>query len=308
MSKTAHIFPGQGSQYVGMAKGLYERFEEVKEIYHTANELLEFDLTKICFQGPKEELRQTRVTQPAIFVHSAVLTKLLRKKGVEPSMTAGHSLGEYSALFAAGALTFEDALSLVKIRAELMQKAGDIKPGTMAAIIGLDVQAVQNVCDEASSAGVVQVANFNSPIQVVISGSVGGVNKAIEMAKNHGAKKAIPLVVSGAFHSPLMEYALEGLGKALSEIKINAASIPVYANLDAQPTSTPDEIKQKLRAQLTSPVQWTEIIENMIEDGATQFHEIGPGSVLTGLLKRINKRVAGKTIDNLESLENINRG
>ncbi len=287
---------------------MYERFEEVKEIYHTANELLEFDLTKICFQGPKEELRQTRVTQPAIFVHSAVLTKLLRKKGVEPSMTAGHSLGEYSALFAAGALTFEDALSLVKIRAELMQKAGDIKPGTMAAIIGLDVQAVQNVCDEASSAGVVQVANFNSPIQVVISGSVGGVNKAIEMAKNHGAKKAIPLVVSGAFHSPLMEYALEGLGKALSEIKINAASIPVYANLDAQPTSTPDEIKQKLRAQLTSPVQWTEIIENMIEDGATQFHEIGPGSVLTGLLKRINKRVAGKTIDNLESLENINRG
>lgn len=286
-----------------MAKDLYDHFEDVKQTYENANQILGFDLADICFNGPEEKLRQTRVTQPAIFVHSTVLVKLLFEKNSKPEMAAGHSLGEYSALYAAEALTFEDGLRLVKVRAELMQKASELNEGTMAAFIGLQEDVVAEVCETASSVGVVQVANFNSPGQVVISGSIAGVNRAIEIAKEKGAKRAIPLVVGGAFHSPLMEYASEGLQKALAEVEIRPASMPVYSNVHAKPVTQPDEIKQLLAEQLTSPVRWVEIVESMIQDGATEFHEVGPGSVLTGLLRRINREVTGKSIDKLENLQ-----
>ena len=286
-----------------MAKDLYDHFEDVKQTYENANQILGFDLADICFNGPEEKLRQTRVTQPAIFVHSTVLVKLLFEKNSKPEMAAGHSLGEYSALYAAEALTFEDGLRLVKVRAELMQKASELNEGTMAAFIGLQEDVVAEVCETASSVGVVQVANFNSPGQVVISGSVAGVNRAIEIAKEKGAKRAIPLVVGGAFHSPLMEYASEGLQKALAEVEIRPASMPVYSNVHAKPVTQPDEIRQLLAEQLTSPVRWVEIVESMIQDGATEFHEVGPGSVLTGLLRRINREVTGKSIDKLENLQ-----
>ncbi|MFQ5824403.1 MAG: ACP S-malonyltransferase [bacterium] len=305
MSNKAFIFPGQGSQFVGMAKDLYENFKEVKEVYNKANEILRFDLVKISFEGPEDILKQTRITQPAIFVHSASLIQLLRKKTISPDMAAGHSLGEYSALYAAGVLTFEDGLKLVKTRAELMQKAGELNPGTMAAVVGLETETVKRVCNEASVFGMVQVANFNSPVQIVISGSINGVKKAMELAKEHGAKKVIPLVVSGAFHSPLMQNAREGLEKVLNEIELKEASFPVYTNVDANPVTKPEAVKYYLREQLTKPVRWVEIIENMISHGTTEFYEIGPGNVLTGLLKRINREVVGIAVSNLENLEKI---
>ncbi len=289
---------------MGMAQDLYKQFDDVKQTYKKAGEILGFDLAEICFNGPEEELKQTRVTQPAIFVHSAALVKLLFEKNSKPEMAAGHSLGEYSALYAAAALTFEDGLRLVKVRAELMQKAGEINEGTMAAFIGLQEDVVAEVCENASSAGVVQVANFNSPGQVVISGSIAGVNQAIEIAKEKGAKRAIPLVVGGAFHSPLMEYASEGLQKALTEVEIKPAKFPVYSNVHAKPITQPNEIRQLLAEQLTSPVRWMKIIQNMIQDGASEFYEVGPGSVLRGLLRRINREVTGKSIGKLADLEN----
>ena len=290
---------------MGMAKDLYDNLDEVKEIYQIANSILGFDLAQISFHGPEEELKQTRVTQPAIFVHSAIFTQYMYQKGLKADMVAGHSLGEYSALYAAKCLPFKEALALVKIRAELMQKAGEINQGTMAAVIGLQADMVKSLCEEASSDGIVQVANYNSPAQVVISVSVSGVNKAMEIAKEKGAKRVIPLVVSGAFHSPLMEYAEAGLKKALDEIEIQSAQIPVYSNVHAVPETRPDEIKQNLAEQLIHPVQWTDIIKNMIRDGATEFFEIGPGTVLKGLLKRINKEVKGISIDKRESMENL---
>lgn len=288
-----------------MAKDLHDEFPEAKAMFAKAHQILNFDLAQVCFEGPEEELKQTRVTQPAIFVHSAIVTQLLLKKSIQPDLAAGHSLGEYSALFAAGALSYDDALRVVKVRAELMQKAGEINPGAMAAIIGLDANDLKNLCEEASSAGVVQIANYNSPNQLVISGSVSGVNRAMELAKSRGAKRAIPLPVSGAFHSPLMEYAVEGLGEILNEVEIRTASIPVYTNVNAKPVTTPDAIRQKLYAQLTSPVRWVEIIENMIQDGASKFYEVGPGNVLSGLSKRINGDVPCLAVNNLESLQTL---
>lgn len=288
-----------------MAKDLYDSFNSVRETYATAGEILGFDLANICFEGPEDELRQTRATQPAIFVHSVILSRFLKEKGWSFDMAAGHSLGEYSALCAANAFTFENGLKLVKARAELMQKAGEISPGTMAAVIGLDANTLNDICSQASVAGVVQIANFNSPSQIVISGTVAGVEKAMAVAREKGAKRVVQLVVGGAFHSRLMEFAISDLGQALDAVEVSSVDIPVYSNVTAQPVTQPDDIKDLLKRQLTSPVKWVDIIGNMIEDGATEFYEVGPGSVLTGLLRRINREVSGRAINSVEALESL---
>jgi [acyl-carrier-protein] S-malonyltransferase len=303
LTKTAFIFPGQGSQFVGMAKDLYDNYSEIKNIYRIADEIMSTDFSNICFYGPEEKLKQTKYTQPAIFVHSIAVLKLLKQKGVTLSASAGHSLGEYSALVAAGALTFEDGLQLVKIRGELMQQAGLDQPGTMAAIIGLEPDVIQNVCKNID--GIVQPANFNSPGQVAISGEVDAVRKAMEKLKEAGAKKVVELVVSGAFHSPLMESAQKGLSEALKKVEINDADIPVYANVTALPVTKKDEIKDLLYKQLTHPVRWMEIYSNMTNDGFDDFIELGPGKVLTGLGKRINREVNCKAIGTIEGIASI---
>ncbi|RMF57844.1 MAG: [acyl-carrier-protein] S-malonyltransferase [Calditrichaeota bacterium] len=307
MSKLAFLFPGQGSQFVGMGQDLYDTFQEVKELFDEAESILQFPLKKICFEGPEEELKQTRYTQPAIFVHSIAVDLLLKKQGVTPSATAGHSLGEYSALVSAGALSFEDGLRLVKIRAELMQQSGEVHPGTMAAIIGLEPEAVSQACQEASDVGIVQPANFNCPGQIVISGEKSAVHRAMEIAKSKGARLVKELVVSGAFHSPLMANALNGLVKALKEAPIKEANIPVYSNVKAQPVQEPDKIRSLLEKQLLAPVLWENIIRNMITDGIDTFYEVGPGNVLTGLLRRIDRShlcTPVGTKANLEDLSN----
>lgn len=281
----AYVFPGQGSQYVGMGKDLCEQFPEAKRIFEKADSILGFSLSNICFFGPEEELKQTKNTQPAIFLHSVALWNVL--KPTDASMVAGHSLGEYSALVAAEALTFSDAIKLVRLRGEEMQKAGEDNPGTMAAIVGLDAKIISEVCLTASKAGIVQPANYNSPGQIVISGSVGGVRKGMELAKECGAKLVKELVVSGAFHSPLMQSAKDALKDALDKTEIRNAKIPVYVNFSAKPITKMSEIRRALFEQVTSPVRWEETINNMFGDGATSFVEVGPGKVLQGLVKRI---------------------
>jgi [acyl-carrier-protein] S-malonyltransferase len=278
-------FPGQGSQYIGMGKDLCEQFPEAKKYFDEADAALGFSLSKICFEGPEEELKQTKNTQPAIFLHSVAVWNLMKPS--DEAMVAGHSLGEYSALVAAGAISFTDAIKLVRLRGELMQKAGEENPGTMAAIVGLDPQVVSEVTKTASEAGVVQPANFNSPGQIVISGSVAGVRKAMELAKERGAKLVKELVVSGAFHSPLMQSAKDKLKEALDKTVINDAKVPVFANVTASPVQNADEIRRLLFEQVTSPVRWEESVANMAAAGATKFVEVGPGKVLQGLVKRI---------------------
>jgi [acyl-carrier-protein] S-malonyltransferase len=289
MAKTAYIFPGQGSQYVGMGKNLFEQSPVARQLYGRADELMGYSLSAICFEGPEERLKQTNVTQPAIFLHSVVLSRLLEHP--DAAMAAGHSLGEYSALVYAGAMSFEDGLNLVKLRGELMQQAGERDRGTMAAVVGLQAGILTAICREAEAEGVVQCANFNSPGQIVISGSVAGVKKAMELAKARGAKLVKELVVSGAFHSPLMEGAREGLRTALETSTIRDAKVPVYANVSARPVQQAGEIRRLLEEQLTSPVRWEESVVRMIGDGAAAFVEIGPGKVLQNLVKRIDGSV-----------------
>lgn len=303
----AIVFPGQGSQYVGMGKDLYEKFYDVRELYDSANKILDFDLKKICFEGPEDELKQTYITQPAILVHSLAVAKLIGDK-INGSYTAGHSLGEFTSFVYAGALSFEQGLKLVKLRGELMQRAGEHTKGTMAAVIGLSRDAIIEVCFKASEVGVVHPANYNSPGQVVISGSVHGVRKAMEHAKVDGAKLVKELVVHGAFHSPLMESAREGLHNALEETEFSPLKIPVYMNYTSKPvnSSTPvAEIKNNLYHQLTSPVLWEDCVNNMIADGAREFIEFGPGKVLQGLVKRINNSESVRGFDKANEIETL---
>ncbi len=301
MSKKAFLFPGQGSQYVGMAKDLFENSVEAKEMIRTADDALGINLSYILFNGPEAQLKQTEFTQPAIFLHSVILASLIRTLNVDAA--AGHSLGEYSALVAAGSIQFYDAVKLVRTRGIAMQKAGIEFPGTMAAIIGLDMQAVSDSCSEASTEGVVQCANFNSPGQIVISGSVSGVKKAMEICKSKGAKLVKELIVSGAFHSSLMESAQIEFLNELNNTYIYDARFPVYANVTAKPVTKNDEIKKLLFEQLTSPVRWEETIVNMVSDGIDEFYEIGPGKVLQGLVKRINPDIKCFGIDKFVDVE-----
>ena len=286
--KKAFVFPGQGAQFVGMGKEMYENSAQAKEMFEKANEILQFRITDLMFAGTDEDLRQTKVTQPAIFLHSVILAATLGEE-FAPDMVAGHSLGEFSALVAAKALSFEDGLVLVSKRAMAMQKACEKEPSTMAAIIGLDDQVVEQVCRDIDD--VVVPANYNSPGQLVISGSMKGIDLACIKLKEAGAKRALPLKVGGAFHSPLMEPARIELAKAINETAINSPICPIYQNVNAQPVTDPAMIKANLIAQLTSPVRWTQIMINMIEDGATKFTEVGPGAVLQGLVKKVNKDI-----------------
>lgn len=284
----AYVFPGQGAQFVGMGKDLYENSDLAKKLFEKANEILGFKITDIMFSGTEEDLKQTKVTQPAIFLHSVILAKTLGNE-FRPDMVAGHSLGEFSALVANKVLSFEDGLKLVSKRALAMQKACELFPSTMAAILGMDDAMVEDLCNKVD--GIVVPANYNSPGQVVISGTNEAIDKAIDVLNNAGAKRAIKLNVGGAFHSPLMQPAKEELAKAINETKFSQAICPVYQNVNAKPVSNPNEIKENLIAQLTSPVRWTEIVKNMIADGANSFTEIGPGKVLQALIKKVDRKM-----------------
>lgn len=296
--KKAYVFPGQGSQFPGMAKALYEGNAKGKELLEKANDILGFRITDIMFEGTPDDLKATRVTQPAIFLHSVVLAKCY--EGFRPDMVAGHSLGEFSALAAAEAISFEDALRLVYIRATQMQLCCEKVPGTMAAIVGLPDEKVEEICS--SCEGIVIPANYNCGGQVVISGEKTAVEQACEKAKADGAKRALPLAVSGAFHSPLMEPARVELGKAIEETRIVEPICPIYQNVSAQAVTDPQTIKKNLLAQLTSPVRWTQSVRNMLADGADYFMEIGPGTVLQGLVKRISAGTEGITIEGLTTI------
>ena len=296
--KKAYVFPGQGSQFPGMAKEIYDGNAKGKELLEKANDILGFRITDIMFEGTPDDLKATRVTQPAIFLHSVVLAKCY--EGFRPDMVAGHSLGEFSALAAAEAISFEDALRLVYIRATQMQLCCEKVPGTMAAIVGLPDEKVEEICS--SCEGIVIPANYNCGGQVVISGEKTAVEQACEKAKAEGAKRALPLAVGGAFHSPLMEPARVELGKAIEETRIVEPICPIYQNVSAQAVTDPQTIKKNLLAQLTSPVRWTQSVRNMLADGADYFMEIGPGTVLQGLVKRISAGTEGITIEGLTTI------
>lgn len=289
----AFIFPGQGAQFSGMGKDIYEASAEAKELFKNANEILGFDITKTMFEGSTDELKETKVTQPAVFIHSVALYKSL--KDVQPDMVAGHSLGEFSALVANGSLTFEAGLKLVAKRAQAMQKACEKTPSTMAAVLGLDDETVESVCADVD--GVVVAANYNCPGQLIISGSVDAVKEACERLKERGAKRALLLEVGGAFHSPLMEPAREELAAAIENTTFKKPNCPIYQNVSTFAVEEPSEIKENLLFQLTSPVKWTQSVQNMIKDGATEFTEVGPGKVLQGLVKKIDRNT---TVNNAE--------
>lgn len=292
----AFVFPGQGSQFVGMGKDLYESNPLAKELFDKADQILGFKITDIMFAGTDEQLKQTNVTQPAVFLHS-VISALCMGDEFQPAMTAGHSLGEFSALVAVGALSFEDGLRLVAARANAMQKACEQNPGTMAAIIGLPDDKVEEICAEVSAADKpVVAANYNCPGQLVISGDVEAINAACEKLKAAGAKRALPLKVGGAFHSPLMQPAKDELQKAIEATTFSSPKCPVYQNVDAEPHTDAEEIKQNLIAQLTSSVRWTKSVQNMIANGADDFTECGPGKALQGMIGRIDRNVAAHGI------------
>ncbi|HNX88040.1 MAG TPA: ACP S-malonyltransferase [Paludibacteraceae bacterium] len=285
----AFVFPGQGAQFTGMGKDLYEKSPVAKEYFEKANDILGFRITDLMFEGTAEDLRQTKVTQPAVFLHS-VISAIALANEFNPDMVAGHSLGEFSALVAAKALTFEDGLKLVYARAMAMQKACEAEPSTMAAVLGLDDETVEEVCDSIKE-NVVVPANYNCPGQIVISGSIEGVDQACEKLKEKGAKRALKLPVGGAFHSPLMQPASEELRAAIDAAIVSEPICPVYQNVNAYPQTDPVAIKQNLIAQLTAPVRWTQTVKNMITDGAVEFVELGPGDVLKGLIKKVNPDV-----------------
>ncbi len=282
----AFVFPGQGAQFVGMGKDLYDNNATAHEMFEKANEILGFRITDIMFEGTDEDLKQTKVTQPAIFLHSVILAKTMGSD-FNPDMVAGHSLGEFSALTAAGALSFEDGLKLVAARAMAMQKACEIKPSTMAAVLALPDEKVEEICE--SVPGIVVCANYNFPGQIVISGETEAIDAACEKLLEAGAKRALKLKVGGAFHSPCMEPARAELAEAIARTEIHTPICPVYQNVDAQPHTDPEEIKANLVAQLTAPVRWTQTVKNMIADGATEFVEVGPGKVLQGLVAKIDR-------------------
>lgn len=283
MVKRAYVFPGQGAQFSGMGRELYENSAEAKALFERANEILGFRITDVMFGGTADELKQTKVTQPAVFLHSVILAKVL---GVEPVAVAGHSLGEFSALVVAGALSFEDGLRLVAKRAVAMQRACEIEQGTMAAVLRLPDETIEQVCQ--SIDGVVVAANYNCPGQLVISGAVDAVNEACAKLKEAGARRALVLPVGGAFHSPLMEPARQELAEAIEAASFATPICPIYQNVDGRPHTSPEEIKANLIAQLTAPVRWTQIVENMMEDGIISFVELGPGNVLQGLISKIS--------------------
>lgn len=283
----AYVFPGQGAQFVGMGKDLYENSEQAKELFERANEILGFRITDLMFEGTDEDLRQTKVTQPAIFLHSVILAKTLGKD-FQPDMVAGHSLGEFSALVANGALSFEDGLKLVSKRAMAMQKACEIEPSTMAAVLGLEDDKVEEICMSVDE--IVVAANYNTEGQLVISGSEKGIDTAIEKLTQAGAKRAIKLSVGGAFHSPLMEPAREELASAIENTTFSEPICPVYQNVTGKAVTDINEIKKNLVAQLTAPVRWTQTMKNMLADGAKSYTEVGPGKVLQGLLKKIDRK------------------
>ncbi len=296
----AYVFPGQGAQFVGMGKDLYDNSAEAKKMFEKANEILGFRITDLMFEGTPEDLRQTNVTQPAIFLHSVIMAKTLGDK-FSPEMTAGHSLGEFSALVAAEAMSFEDGLKLVSQRAQAMQKACEAEPSTMAAIVGLEDEIVEEVCD--SIEDIVVAANYNCPGQLVISGSFAGIDKACDMLTEKGAKRAIKLPVGGAFHSPLMNPAKEELAAAIESTEIKSPVCPVYQNVDALPHTDPTEIKSNLVAQLTAPVRWTQTVQNMIKDGVSSYTELGPGKVLQGLVKKVDRKMPTEGYSTLQDIK-----